>query len=165
MNGVQLQVSNDSPDIAVQGEQAFLDDQAHAMRASVSTSSWRACCISRPDESVLASSVRTRACRHRRGPGRSRVGAAAPGAYARQRADIEDEFFNSVHRCRAWRTRAVRLVVSHRLSDGETASGAEAGSRRLGFERQAGIAESEDHIAALCDVMAMLIREQGSESG
>ena len=30
---------------------------------------------------------------------------------------------------------------------------------RLGFERAAGVHEPEDHIAALCEVMAMLIRE------
>ena len=31
---------------------------------------------------------------------------------------------------------------------------------RLGFERAAGVHEPEDHIAALCEVMAMLIREE-----
>ncbi len=35
---------------------------------------------------------------------------------------------------------------------------------RLGIERQDGVLESEDHIAALCDVMAILIRS-GQETG
>jgi len=30
---------------------------------------------------------------------------------------------------------------------------------RLGIERQSGVAESEDHVAALCDAMALIIRE------
>jgi TorA maturation chaperone TorD len=34
--------------------------------------------------------------------------------------------------------------------------------QQLGFERQEGVTESEDHVAALCDVMAILIRG-GSE--
>lgn len=32
--------------------------------------------------------------------------------------------------------------------------------QRLGFERQAGVAEPEDHLAALCEVMLILIQEQ-----
>ena len=32
--------------------------------------------------------------------------------------------------------------------------------RRLGFERQEGTSEPEDHVAALCEVMGMNIREK-----
>ena len=35
--------------------------------------------------------------------------------------------------------------------------------QQLGFERQAGVREPEDHIAALCEVMAMLIREGAAD--
>ena len=33
----------------------------------------------------------------------------------------------------------------------------------LGFERQSGVCEPEDHLAALCEVMAVLIAEQHPE--
>lgn len=35
---------------------------------------------------------------------------------------------------------------------------------RLGIERQAGVVESEDHVAALCDAMALLIRDRDDEA-
>ncbi|MBC8259274.1 MAG: molecular chaperone TorD family protein [SAR324 cluster bacterium] len=34
--------------------------------------------------------------------------------------------------------------------------------QRLGFERQEGVHEPEDHVAALCEVMSMLILSEGS---
>lgn len=35
--------------------------------------------------------------------------------------------------------------------------------QRLGFERQDGVCAPEDHVAALCEVMAMLVGEQGAD--
>ena len=35
--------------------------------------------------------------------------------------------------------------------------------QRLGFERQDGVRVPEDHVAALCEVMAMLVGEQGAD--
>ena len=35
--------------------------------------------------------------------------------------------------------------------------------QRLGFERQHGVTEPEDHVAALCEVMAMLVSDAGAE--
>ena len=35
--------------------------------------------------------------------------------------------------------------------------------QRLGFERQDGVCVPEDHVAALCEVMAMLVGEQGAD--
>ena len=35
--------------------------------------------------------------------------------------------------------------------------------QRLGFDRQEGVSEPEDHVAALCEVMAMLVSEAGTD--
>lgn len=160
MNGVQLQVSNDSPDIAVQGEQAFLDDQAHDMRAGVYELLARLLYRS-PDQATLAvlaglEPVDT-------GEGQVALGweLLRQAAVRANPADVEDEYFNlfiGVGRGElvpfgSWYLTGFLMEKPLAVLRQDL--------ERLGFERQAGIAESEDHIAALCDVMAMLIREEG----
>ncbi|MDZ7810735.1 MAG: molecular chaperone TorD family protein [Arhodomonas sp.] len=71
-----------------------------------------------------------------------------------------------VHRPWSRRGRPLRQLVPHRFPDGPPPGGPALTAGELGFERQEGVSEPEDHIAALFDVMgALAAPDEGVDLG
>lgn len=150
----------DQPVLTVKSERAFLEDQAQATRAAVYEliSSLLA---SQPNEPVLhrlrnIGDVDT-------GDGQIAMGWELMKQASRKTdlAAVHDEYFDlfiGVGRGElvpfgSWYMTGFLMEKPVAVLRGEL--------NRLGIERQPGVVESEDHIAALCDAMALIIRNSG----
>jgi len=147
----------DTPILAVRGEDEFLRDQANAMRAGVYELLGRLL-VREPDEAllqVLRDIGEVDASEGRVAMGWELMKQASQKA---QLADVVEEYFDlfiGVGRGElvpfgSWYITGFLMEKPLALLRSDLAE--------LGIERQEGVRESEDHMAALCDAMAILIR-------
>lgn len=147
----------DSPVLTVKDETAFLNDQAQAMRASVYEFLGRLL-ASEPDEQVLA--VLRNIDEVDASEGQVAMGweLMKQAAIKAELSAVKDEYlalFIGIGRGElvpfgSWYVTGFLMEKPLALLRNDLAE--------LGIERQDGIKESEDHIAALCDAMAIIIR-------
>jgi TorA maturation chaperone TorD len=147
----------DQPDLRVTSEQEFLQDQAQSMRAAVYE--LLATLLARPpDESAL---LRLRQIGEVDvSDGRIAMGwqLMKQAAIKADPASVHDEYFDlliGVGRGElvpfgSWYMTGFLMEKPVAVLRNDL--------QRLGIERQQGVVESEDHIAALCDAMALIIR-------
>jgi len=149
-----------SPAIRVKSEQEFLDDQTQVIRASVYELLGRLLAREPTEETIQ--SLRDI------GDVDASEGQLAMGwqlmKQAAQKTDLQsvhDEYFSLL--IGVGRGELVPFgswYITGFLMEKPVAV-LRADLDRLGIERQDGVAESEDHIAALCDAMALIIRNSG----
>jgi len=147
----------DSPVLAIKDETAFLNDQAQAMRASVYEFLGRLL-AAEPDESVLQ--VLRDIDEVDASEGQVAMGweLMKQAAIKADVASAKDEYlalFIGIGRGElvpfgSWYVTGFLMEKPLALLRNDLAE--------LGIERQDGVKESEDHIAALCDAMAIIIR-------
>jgi len=147
----------DSPVLAIKDETAFLNDQAQAMRASVYEFLGRLL-AAEPDESVLQ--VLRDIDEVDASEGQVAMGweLMKQAALKADVASAKDEYlalFIGIGRGElvpfgSWYVTGFLMEKPLALLRNDLAE--------LGIERQDGVKESEDHIAALCDAMAIIIR-------
>lgn len=146
-----------SPTIPVRSEQAFLEDQAQLTRAAVYELLGRLL-AREPDEATLQSLRDI-------GEVDASEGQVAMGwqlmkqaAQKAERQTVHEEYFSLL--IGVGRGELVPFgswYMTGFLMEKPVAV-LRADLERLGIERQEGVVESEDHIAALCDAMALIIR-------
>lgn len=154
-------MSTDSPVLSVKSEDAFLNDQAQSMRAGVYELIARLL-AREPDQElldVLAGIGEVDASEGKVAMGWELMKQSAQKA---QVSAVQDEFFSLfVGLGRGELVPFGSWYLTGFLMEKPLAV-LRTDLQQLGFERQEGVSESEDHVAALCDVMAILIRS-GSE--
>lgn len=147
----------DQPVLSIKNEDKFLADEAHLLRASV-YELLGSLLASEPDERILQTlrdigEVDT-------GEGRMAMGwqLLKQGASKTQAESVRDEFFalfigvgrGELVPFGSWYITGFLMEKPLAALRGDL--------QRLGIERQQGVKESEDHMAALCDAMAIIIR-------
>lgn len=150
-------MSVDTPILSVKSEDDFLNDQAQAMRAGVYELIARLL-SSEPDQSLLDTLAGIDQVDTSEGKVAMGWELMKQAANKADVAAVQDEFFGlfvglgrgELVPFGSWYLTGFLMEKPLAVLRNDL--------QHLGFERQEGVSESEDHIAALCDVMGILIR-------